>query len=255
MPEGQIYHVAVCPFVDTDSTPVVLEMGIDVTQRMQAERQIARISEQQKRSIGQDLHDSVGQKLAGLRFLLQALVQRVGEDLPEQAPLAGKAQEVLQDALAQVRALARSLDPLGLEGDEICDLLDQLARDTCKLFDVECEVDCPKGLILNSSQELQLYRIAQEAVGNALRRRHARKISITVTSGKDGIILTVQDDGIGIDDRGRKQEMFALQTMRHRVSGLGGTIRFESHDSKATVLRCRLPYPSGHSGEEDGFNW
>jgi PAS domain S-box-containing protein len=252
---GRTYHVAVCPFVDTDSTPVVLEMGIDVTQRKEAEWQIARISEQQRRTIGRDLHDSVGQKLTGLRFLLETLVKRVSDALPDQAPLAGEAQNVLQDAVAQVRALARGLDPLGLEGEEISDLLAQLARDTQRLFDIECKVNCQEGLTLNPTQELQLYRIAQEAVSNAARHGGAKAISIDVHSNENGIILSISDDGRGFHRPNAARQGLGVETMRHRAAVINAVLQIESTQGEGTVVRCQLPSGAQTSGEQDGFNF
>jgi PAS domain S-box-containing protein len=248
--DGRTYHVSICPFVDTDATPVVLEMGIDITQRKEVERQIAQISEQQRRAIGKDLHESVGQKLTGLRFLFQALVDRVRDQLPDEASLADQAQQVLQEAIGQIRATARGLDPVGLEGDSIADVLDRLARETQQLHDVRISVDCDAELDLSPCQALQFYRIAQEAVSNATRHGKASHISLSILRRQDGIMLSIVDDGVGLGPQATAPDGFGLKIMRHRAAVMNASLQVQPGNTGGTTVSCFLPL--GSDGERDG---
>jgi signal transduction histidine kinase len=248
--DGRTYHVSICPFVDTDATPVVLEMGIDITQRKEVERQIAQISEQQRRAIGKDLHESVGQKLTGLRFLFQALIGRVRDELPGEVPLADQAQEVLQEAIGQIRATARGLDPIGLEGDSIADVLDRLAAETEQLYDVRCRVKCDEHLDLSPSHALQLYRIAQEAVSNATRHGKASRISLSILRRADGIMLSIVDDGVGLGPQAAAPDGFGLKIMRHRAAVMNASLQVQPGNTGGTTVSCFLPLSS--DGERDG---
>lgn len=241
---GRTFDVWGYPFTDTDGTPVVLELGIDVSHRKELERLVMETGEAERRRIGRDLHDTLGQNLTGLSFLIGSFAARVGERAPEEAETARGLVEVMNNAVAQVRALARGLDPVGLHEDGIASGLSELAHYTQKMFDVPCRFECDEELALGEQTVLinHLYHIAREAVTNAVKHAGAERIDIALRRRDDGLVLTVTDDGVGLPaSAGRKGEGMGLHIMRYRASVLGADLHFRRAHPRGTRLEVLVP--------------
>ena len=167
----------------------------EMTQRARLESEILDISSREKLRVGQDLHDSLGQKLTGAIFLSRALADKLAENSPEEKKEAGRINELLKEALGQVRRIARGLAPVELGDEGIAGALQRLAVDTQEAFGTRCilrvhdDPSLPRG-----ATALQLYHIAQEAVSNATRHGEAGEILIALSAGE----LAIEDNGYRI---------------------------------------------------------
>jgi two-component system, LuxR family, sensor kinase FixL len=212
----------------------------DLTERTMLEKQVLEISDSEKRRIGQDLHDGLGQTLTGIGFKSKALENKLAkQNLPE-AQTARQLAELVTQAISQSRAIARGLQPVSVERTGLMAALSDLASQLSEIFRIECAFDCPQQVpIRDLSVALHLYRIAQEAANNAIKHGRATRVSISLTRGADKVRLAVEDDGCGFS-RGSlaHSSSSGLLIMRYRASLVGGALSIESQPGRGTVVSC-----------------
>jgi len=238
-PGGQQYHTWGYPFSDMDGTPVVLMLGMDVTERKELERRVIEAGEAERRSIGRDLHDSLGQELTGLGLLAEAMGRSASAGSPGAVDMADQMISLAREAIAQVRAMSRGLDPVALGGGGLAGGLAELAAGVEQQSGIPCTFRCHEDVSIEDEQvATQLYRIAQEAVNNAVRHAKAGRIDISLTAHRSGVLLVVTDDGRGISGEGGNG--MGMRTMRYRASVLGGTLDVRPRPDGGTTVTCSL---------------
>lgn len=186
------------------------------------------------------LHDALGQTLTGLGMLSSGLRQRLSAAQGDTADIAAEIARQAQQALEQVRQLSRSLFPIEVEAASLTSALRELAFATQSLHKIQVRVEgqVPEAFT-DGGAATQLYRIAQEAVTNAI--KHARARSITIHIGRQGSMLRLRiaDDGIGIDKASTATGV-GLQIMRYRAHAIGGILAVERGPQGGTVVTCTL---------------
>jgi PAS domain S-box-containing protein len=242
---GKAYRVWMYPFYTPGGERVALEMGVDVTEEKEALRMVAEAGETERRQIGRDLHDSIGQKLTALGYLVGGLASRFAELSPEERSLADKTTELVKDCITEIRAIARGLNPVDLGEQGLHDALQELVRSMEITADVTCHVDIDPAIELSSNKALSVYRIAQEAITNAARHGQAEQIWLTFDQLDGHAVLSVRDDGVGISPAamhpGNGDEGLGLRTMRHRAATMNGRLRVAPHQDGGTLVTCSLP--------------
>jgi PAS domain S-box-containing protein len=154
----------------------------DVTRRKQLEREVLAISERERSVFSRELHDSLGQQLSGITYLTNVLRDRLRDAKSPEAAGAERISNLLKQAIEQARAVARGLSPVRPEPEGLSAALKELAAQSSEVFGIECRVRCPRPVLVGDSEEAtHLYRIAQEAVHNALRHGQAKQITISLT--------------------------------------------------------------------------
>ncbi|MBL9214990.1 MAG: response regulator [Opitutaceae bacterium] len=208
-------------------------------QRQRLERELLEISENEQRRIGADLHDGLGQQLTAIEILCAGLKADVAGQ-PRLARQVDRIGQFLRESIAQVRSLARGLAPIKGGSDALWASLVELADRTHSLGRVECRLDCPAVVHLSdAAAAVQLYRIAQEAVNNALKHSRARRIVVALVRDAQELRLSVTDNGRGFVES--RAAGLGLQVMRHRASVIGAELAVESVPGRGTTIRCRLP--------------
>ncbi|MEJ1972333.1 MAG: response regulator [Lacunisphaera sp.] len=214
-------------------------LAAERAERLRLEREALEIVEKEQRRIGADLHDGLGQQLTAIEILCAGLK----EDVAGEAKLARQVARIggmLRESIAQVRALSRGLVPVRDEPDALWASLVELVQQTNSLGRAECRLDCPEVVLVdNAATAGQLYRIAQEAVNNALKHSRAKRITVSLARTAGGLELSVTDNGRGFGKVLRPG--LGLQVMRHRASVIGAGFTVEAGPGKGTAIRCRLP--------------
>ena len=214
----------------------------EAAERKRLAVEVLRASEVERQRVGQDLHDSLGQKLTGLAFLSSNLQRGLADAHLPGAVQAAFITNRLNETVAATRILARGLCPVVLRPEELCTALTQLAADIQALFHIRCQVRCSPSLSIGSGiVAVHLYRIAQEAVSNAARHGKAKRIVIRLTPQKKGLRLVVEDNGIGLPPGRRNAAGMGLHIMAYRAEALGGRFEIRPRRGGGTQIVCLVP--------------
>lgn len=219
----------------------------DITDRKRAAEAIARVSEEERRRLGQELHDGLGQQLTGVALLAKALQNRLARDRHPAAADAAEVATMAARVLDDMRREAHGLYPVELERRGLAVALEELALTTRQLHGVDCRFE-PRGELppLDKAAALHLYRIAQEATHNALRHGRAKRICIRLAASASVMTLEVEDDGRGFRPRGAKPGM-GIQIMKYRAGVLGAGLTISRLRPRGTRVRLdwNFPAPAG----------
>jgi PAS domain S-box-containing protein len=219
-----------------------LGVATNVTERIRLERQILEISDREQARIGQDIHDGLCQQLVSLAFDANSLEQSLTSQSRPESAVAHRISALLDETITESRRVSRGLYPVRLETEGLVPALTDLANTTSERFNVRCfcKTEAP-GPVCDHTTATHLYRIAQEAVNNALKHSGARTVSIQLTESNDRIELTVEDDGTGIERVPPQNSGMGLHTMDYRARSLGGNLRLFRPDRGGTVVSCQVP--------------
>jgi PAS domain S-box-containing protein len=210
----------------------------DISERQLLERQLHQANEELQRRLGQDLHDGIGQVLTAIAFMAKDVA---GELPPACATKGGRLVEVVNDAIVQVRRLARGLTPIDVSGRSAPSVLQDLA-DTCHAaFGVPCSFEHEDWASdVESAVTTQLYLIAQEAISNAVKHGKATSVKMSLRANGERRTLSVIDDGIGISNTARTPGNggLGLKSMLYRARVIGGTLRTQGLEPSGTAIEC-----------------
>lgn len=217
----------------------------DITNRRRLERQIVEASAAEQQRIGQDLHDGLCQHLLGTAFSADLLSRRLAGANAAEAEAARKLGELVRDGIRQARGLAHGLNPVNLDGGGLPDALLALAERVGEQFGIACTFRGDDGLPrVTGASALHLFRIAQEAVSNAIRHGKATRIDVRLTAVADGgsMTLSVRDNGTGLPKESSNGKSLhggmGLTTMAYRARLIGGMLRLRPAPSRGTIVTC-----------------
>ncbi len=213
----------------------------DITEQKRLEQMVVEVSESEQRRIGQDIHDDLCQQLASIGCLSKVLEKRLSEVDSEAASQLNEIGEMVSLANQRAREIARGLVPSVLETEGLPGALEALASRTRRAFGVNCACHCDEALYLEDPEMAShLYRIAQEAVSNAVRHGHPAEVLVELIQHDDAVVLSVKDDGQGI----RNPEVasgIGMLTMASRAESLGGSLDIRTGRGEGTQVTCRIP--------------
>ncbi|MBX7210217.1 MAG: PAS domain S-box protein [Verrucomicrobiaceae bacterium] len=220
----------------------VIVTGIDVTEKSRLRNEVLRIAEQEQARIGSDLHDGVGQTMTGIATLLDALQD--GLEGPQKA-LAIRIGELVRESVAEVRRMSHGLSPAGvrnrgLDGGLL--LLAETVRTNLRTACI-CEID-PTVKITDLETETHLFRIAQEAVNNAMRHGRPRKIVVRLRRlSPRECVLEIEDNGAGFRKKkpGGQGHGIGVRVMDYRASLINGTLAVRPRPKGGVSVTCRFP--------------
>jgi two-component system, chemotaxis family, CheB/CheR fusion protein len=235
---------------DGEDSQMILLALEDITERKKLEKAVLDVSESEQQRIGRDLHDGLGQHLTGISFMSESLEDRLtAQGLPEAAGLAAKVTKRLKEAVTQTRDLAKGLFPVELKTHGIVPALQKLALNTEKLFRIVCRFKGETSLQIRSeSVSRHLYRIAQEAVFNAVKHSHGKHIVIHLAAKHDSITLTVTDDGVGINRKRVNASDMGLHIMQYRASVIDARLEIGRGPRGGTIVTCVVKDADGKRG-------
>jgi signal transduction histidine kinase len=213
-----------------------------ITERERLERELLSVSEREQRRIGQDLHDSLCQHLTGTALAAQSLAEKLAaRDVPD-AGAAHQLVELVADAISQARNLAKGLNPVEMHSDGLMEALDEFASSTSQLFKISCSFACDYPVLIGDAGAAgQLYRIAQEAVSNAIKHGQATRVAISLDEHEDGAVLSVHDNGIGFPETLPGSDGMGLRIMSHRAKVIGASLDIQRNPAGGTTVVCTFP--------------
>jgi signal transduction histidine kinase len=207
----------------------------------QLEQEIIRVSEREQQRIGRDLHDGVCQYLAAIGFTASMLRQKLEKESNSLAESAGEIVNLLQDAAVRTRDFARGLSPVDHDEGGLESALEELAASSSKLAGISCSFICSTPVqTLDNRSAVHLFRIAQEALSNALKHGRAKNIVMVLETGDGLCSLRISDDGIGFNPDIIERKGMGLNIMRYRARTLGGKLEIQRNDPSGMVVSCAL---------------
>jgi PAS domain S-box-containing protein len=236
-----------------DGIPMKTMVIRDVSGIRELQRQLVSITEDQERRIGQELHDDIGQEMTGATMLTEALISDL-KRLDAGAEVLGLAERIhtrLVRSRGVVRKLARGLALELIDADGLCHELEELATSIRALHSLDCVWDPPeRSLNIDPEMATQLFRIAQEAVNNALKHSRASVIEIAMT-GKASLKtweLRIADNGKGFAQKATKGAVggMGLRIMQYRAKLIGGAIEIQVPDEGGTIVVCKFQEQNFH---------
>jgi PAS domain S-box-containing protein len=217
-------------------------VGFDITERKGLEEAILEISAREQRRIAQDLHDGLGQHLTGIAFMSKVLEQKLSDKTLPEAVEAAQIVKMVNQAIDNTRQLARGLHPVAAEPLGLMSALKKWASEVEALFHIGCDFRCEKQIAIHdANMATHLYRIAQEAVNNAIRHGKSQNIVIRL-SGKSGAgMLSIQDDGEGFPKQPANPPGVGLNIMNYRADMVGGSLKVQPNPERGITVTCTFP--------------
>lgn len=213
----------------------------EMEQRKRVQRAIINVSTYEQQRIGQDLHDTLGQEIAGARFMLASLDRMLANAAPQCIERTKELSVMLRDIMEHARMLAHGLMVVDLREGGLSGALKSCADKATALFSVECHFvqDCVEAPVVEAAAAVQLYYIVQESINNAIKHGNASKIRIRLECRKERPVLQIVDNGDGFvtDTVGGGM---GLCIMRSRAESIGVELTVWSKPGRGTCIRCRI---------------
>ena len=204
----------------------------DISERRQLENEILQVSEREQQRIGHELHDGLCQEMAGIAFALQSLQQKAAAGAIIDAAEIKKVTALLNDAIRHGRGLSHGLYPVDPQPNGLSVALSRLALDTSDAHKMICRFRASDDIeVRDVSVATHLYRIAQEAVREALRQGHANEITIQLEDYGQSLTMSICDNGLPLSSKERYRSEMVDRMMQHRAKVIGAKLRIESSPS------------------------
>jgi|ERR1035438_7957659 PAS domain S-box-containing protein len=217
-------------------------VGFDITERKSLEEAILEISATEQRRIAQDLHDGLGQHLTGIAFMSKVLEEKLSDKALPEAGEAAKIVKMVNEAIENTRQLARGLHPVAAEPLGLMSALKKCASEVEELFHIRCIFECVKPLrIRDPNLATHLYRIAQEAVHNAIRHGKSKNILVSLAGRQGAGTLIIKDDGDGFPKKQTGQPGVGLSIMNYRADMVGGSVKVQPNEDRGITVTCVFP--------------
>lgn len=240
--EQRIFRTCKMPVKSRGKVTRIVTIMQDLTDQRRLEREILDVSTLERQRIGKDLHDSLGQYLTGISFLIEALRRDLVNHSHPGARSASQIANLSTLALSQARNIVRGLSPLRLTDGGLRGALQAMSANVCSTYGIAC--DCHiRGVdtIQDEAVSTHLYCIGQEAVHNAVRHGAPSKIAVRLLAARDHIRFTVEDNGRGLPPDWDRRPGLGISTMRYRAAVLGGMLVIEKRKQGGTLVSCRVP--------------
>ena len=216
-------------------------MGVaqDIAERKRLQNAVVEVSEREQERIGQEIHDNLCQYLFNIAMNCNLLKQDLAAKSKPEAEAAAKIVAQVENAMAEARGVARGLNPSKVIKGDLAVVIQDLAKSTSHDSRVACVANCADALLIQDQTIANhLYRIAKEAVHNAVKHAQATRIDIQLRNNTDGACLVIRDNGVGMVDSRRSPTGMGLDMMRYRASAIGGELKIQRGSPAGTVITC-----------------
>jgi len=222
-----------------------VELLREIGERKRLEKELVEITEKERRRIGQNLHDDLGQLLTGIAFMTQSLSEKLAEASVPEVSDAAKIQALVNQAISHARVLSRDLTSAELDETNLAASLQALAHHVGGLFEASCQFKS-EGPIPPASEGVarQLFYIAQEAATNAIKHGRPRHVWIVLSGRPDQLSLTIRNDGVPFSSALVSDTGMGLRIMNYRARIIGASFEVGTGREGGTVVHCAVPLKS-----------
>jgi signal transduction histidine kinase len=213
----------------------------EMAERARLDREIGTVADRERRRLGQELHDTLCQHLTGIALTAETLRENLAMRAAPEVSEADKVVRYLEEGIDLTRNLARGFFSPELDVEGLGVALQGLAENMSERFQIPCQVELDESVaVTNSNTATHLYRIAQEAVMNAIKHARASRIEIRLGGTGDGVALEISDDGVGFEERISQPQGLGLRLMSHGAALIGADFRILRNMPRGTTVSCKL---------------
>ena len=229
------------------------KLTAQMEERNRLENALLDISEQEQRRLGQDLHDGLCQSLSGLAFMARSLTKTLeAQELVGPAAEAARLADLLHQTVEESRDIAKGLHPVVMDAEGLVSALHELAARTSG--SIACRLRCERMVpITDNGVALHLYRIAQEAVTNALKHARARSIILSLRLRQNVLSLSVADDGCGLPEVILASHGMGVRLMKYRADVIGADFAIGKRKNHGTRMTCLLRMAAAEQQQPQAF--
>jgi signal transduction histidine kinase len=222
-------------------------------ERKRLEAELLEIAENERRRIGLDLHDDLGQKLTGMLLITRALEQRLSREGHKEVEDVQRVCELIEQSVNHTHNLAHHFSSIDATGGDLAEVMGGLAATVEKMFGIPCECTI-KGEIppLPENTSAQFYKIAQEAVSNAIKHGKASCVWISILGNPQKLIFSIRNDGIPFTPPLNPKARMGLRTMNYRANTIGATFEIKPNQKDGTIVTCVLPFNLSNKPSRNG---
>ncbi|HYG23605.1 MAG TPA: PAS domain S-box protein [Verrucomicrobiae bacterium] len=215
-----------------------------MAERRRLEHELLEITEKERRRIGLDLHDDLGQKLSGIALMVKGLQLKLTKDGSTEAKEAGKIHRLIQQAMDHASDVAHDLATLDFRDKALPDALRELSQHAKNSFRIACRFESDDAVpALESNVVRQLYKITQEALTNAIKHGKAKKVGIALAADTDKVMLTIRNSGVPFPSVVGRNAGMGLRIMNYRANLIEASIEIKPGKPDGTVVTCLVPIP------------
>jgi PAS domain S-box-containing protein len=240
--DSTVFECRHTPVHDKSGHPAgLIAVAVDVTERFRLQRQILEISDREQARIGQDIHDGLCQQLISVAIGANSLQQTLDSERRSEAVTARKICRLLDEAITEARCVCQGLYPIRLSTQGLSPALQELAAETSERHGLPCVCEVSDPMVqCDTPTATHLYRIAQEAVNNAVKHSKAQNLTIRLAASGKNIALEIRDDGKWVNRTPTRNSGMGMHIMDYRAQLIGGSLHCESGE-RGTVVSCRVP--------------
>jgi PAS domain S-box-containing protein len=224
----------------------------EMEERQRLENELLEIADNERRRIGFDLHDDLGQKMMGVSLLLKALETNLTHKHAPEAAEMRKVQKLVHQVINHTHNLAHCFSALDVNGADACHQLKTLGDNVRKTFQVNCRFravgDVPQ---VSADTVQQLCKIAEESISNAIKHGKATRVSMLLARRDDSLMLRIKNDGVPFPEDQEPSERLGLRIMNYRAHLIGGALQIRANGNSGTMVICTVPIkPAKHAPVE-----
>jgi PAS domain S-box-containing protein len=221
------------------------DLQTEMAERQKLEKQVLELKDSEQTRFSQDLHDGLGQYLTGILFRAVALHRSLESERSPHTGSALKISELVEEAINQAYRLARGIAPVPSRPDGLVAALEELVKTMCESEMANCIFECEEPVYVeDNTMATHVYRIAQEAITNAMKHGKASRVVVRIQRLTDACELSVRDDGKGFPARVSARRGRGLNIMKHRARLINGDIQVHPARPHGTAIICRFPLPA-----------
>jgi PAS domain S-box len=213
-----------------------------MAERRRLEHELLEITEKERRRIGLDLHDDLGQKLSGIALMVKGLQLKLAKERSPDAKEVGKIHKLIQEAMDHASDVAHDLATLDFRDKALPEALRELSQHAKKSFRIACRFQSDDDVpALESNVVRQLYKITQEALTNAIKHGKAKRVGIALAADTNRLELTIRNSGVPFPSVVSRNAGMGLRIMNYRANLIEASIEIKPGKPDGTVVTCKVP--------------
>jgi len=240
----------------------ILGIAVDITEQKLYEVKLARsyrklqqlylhlenVKAGERAKIALNLHDEMGATLAAIKMSSAWLASKLPTGMPQLADEVANLSKLVSDGIQSMRQIVTQLNPGRLDNVALVDAIRDYVRKFQQYTGIECLLNLPKEeLALDTNQSATIFRIIQESLNNVVKHAQASEVHVTLKKRGKSLLLTIEDNGIGLKLDEHKEQSFGLLGIRERALMVGGKARIKSQPGKGTKISASIPLSDGNS--------